>query len=244
MDIQKYIERIGLDHTPDISIQSLRLLQTQHLFFIPFENLDIHSNTPINLDESVLFEKIVTRKRGGYCYELNGLFYSLLDALGYEVCRVSAQVHQQGETFGEPCDHMALLVSLDGCDWLVDVGFGSFARYPLQLESEEIQADPHGNYQITPHRGLYLVSEDGNPTYLLDPTPRKLAEFAAMNRYHQTSPKSFFTSQRMISRPTEHGRITLTDQVLRIRENGKIEETSLSDPIQFERMYTKYFNTL
>ena len=241
---QAYLRRIHIEHAPTADLDNLRQLQAQHLYHVPFENLDIHRNVAIVLDEAALFEKIVIRKRGGYCYELNGLFYCLLDALGYDVRRVSAQVHQQGETFSEPCDHLALLVTLDGHDWLVDVGFGSFARYPLQLECEATQDDQHGCYQISPHNGLYLVSADGNPVYLLDPAPRELSEFAAMNQHHQTSPESFFTHQRMISRPTEYGRITLTDQVLRIRENGKIEETALDGFAQFEQAYTEYFGAL
>lgn len=238
---QAYLQRIAIEPMPAPDLDNLRQLQARHLYHVPFENLDIHRNVPIVLDEAALFDKIVTHKRGGYCYELNGLFYCLLDTLGYEVRRVSAQVHQQGEDFGEPFDHMALLVTLDGHDWLVDVGFGAFARYPLRLDSDDIQDDPHGSYQITPRNGRYLVCEDGNPVYLLDPAPRELADFTTMNQHHQTSPESFFTRQRMVSRPTKHGRITLTDQVLRIRENGQVEEMELSGHEDFKHILTKYF---
>jgi len=90
---------------------------------VPFENLDIHLKRPIVLEDNALFDKIVTRKRGGFCYELNGLFAALLRALGFDVVMLSAGVANPEREFGPDFDHMALLVTLEQ-SWLADVGFG------------------------------------------------------------------------------------------------------------------------
>src|SRR5437660_12879903 len=112
MDIQAYLQRI--DYTGPLvpSAKTLRLLQVAHLRTIPFENLSIHSGEPIVLDDDALFEKIVRRRRGGFCYELNGLFAALLRALGFDVKMLSARVANDERIFGPDFDHMALLVTL------------------------------------------------------------------------------------------------------------------------------------
>src|SRR6266478_8207742 len=112
MDIRAYLQR--LDYTGAIApnAETLRLLQLAHLRAVPFENLSIHSREPIVLDDRALFEKIVSRRRGGFCYELNGLFAALLRALGFEVEMLSARVATAEESVGPDFDHMTLLVTL------------------------------------------------------------------------------------------------------------------------------------
>src|SRR2546421_10050322 len=138
MDIQAYLQRI--DYTGPLvpSAKTLRLLQVAHLRTVPFENLSIHSGEPIVLDDDALFEKIVSRRRGGFCYELNGLFAALLRALGFDVAMLSAQVADAQGTFGPDFDHMTLLVNQDE-RWLADVGFGDSFSEPLLLDSRQEQ---------------------------------------------------------------------------------------------------------
>ena len=112
MDVDAYLTRIGATRASDLPD-----LHRRHQTAVPFENLSIHLGEQISLDPGDLFDKIVTRGRGGFCYELNGLFAVLLEMLGHKVTRVSARVGD-----GPPFDHLALLVD-DA--WLVDVGFGS-----------------------------------------------------------------------------------------------------------------------
>src|SRR6266540_1131840 len=105
MDIQAYLCRIhyrgGLAPTAAI----LRELHRAHLLTVPFENLDIHLGRPILLDQEALFDKIVTRRRGGFCYELNGLFALLLRELGFDVTLLSAGVAHADGGFGPEFDH-------------------------------------------------------------------------------------------------------------------------------------------
>ena len=99
---------------------------------MPFENLSIHLGEPISLAPGDLLAKVVGRHRGGFCYELNGAFALLLEALGFGVRRVAARVYGAGGRLGPPFDHLALLADVPGGGtWLADVGFGSHSSYPL-----------------------------------------------------------------------------------------------------------------
>ncbi len=106
-------KRIGYEGSREPSAQTLRALQLAHLRTVPFENLSIHSNETIVLRDDALFDKVVTRRRGGFCYELNGLFAALLRALGFEVEMLAAGVANAAGNFGPDFDHMTLLVKLD-----------------------------------------------------------------------------------------------------------------------------------
>ena len=105
MNVQKYLERIGIVEISEPSINFLKQLQAAHLLNIPFENLDIHYGNEIILDISKLYEKIVINGRGGFCYELNGLFCELLILLGFKVRRISANVHNKEKGYGKDNDH-------------------------------------------------------------------------------------------------------------------------------------------
>src|SRR5215213_9389215 len=133
MDIHDYLNRINYRGTLEPSVATLEALQRAHLLAVPFENLDIHLGRPIVLDQAALFDKIVRRRRGGFCYELNGLFAALLSALRFDTKMLSASVANAKGEWGPEFDHMTLLVTLDK-RWLVDVGFGDSFIEPLPLD--------------------------------------------------------------------------------------------------------------
>src|SRR3954468_6333227 len=147
MNVAAYLERIGYQGPRAPTAETLRRLHLAHLYAVPFENLSIHWGEPIELDDEALFEKIVVRRRGGFCYELNGLFAALLRALGFDVAMLSAGVGGSAGEFSPEFDHMALLITL-GERWLVDVGFGDSFREPLRLETREDQAEGRLAYRI------------------------------------------------------------------------------------------------
>src|SRR5829696_2117836 len=122
MNIEAYLKRINYNGPLEPTAETLRALQVAHLLSVPFENLSIHAGEPIVLDEETLFTKIVGTRRGGFCYECNGLFAGLLRALGFEVAMLAAGVARPDGTFGPEFDHMTLIVTLED-RWLVDVGF-------------------------------------------------------------------------------------------------------------------------
>jgi len=134
MNIQSYLDRIKYDGNVNTSLEVLSKLQELHLMNVPFENLDIQNKIKIDFDN--LFGKIVIRKRGGFCYELNGLFYKLLKQIGFVAKMVSARVYNNNtKIFSPEFDHMTLIVSIKKDDYLVDVGFGEFAFQPIKIQT-------------------------------------------------------------------------------------------------------------
>ena len=133
-----YLNRVAVTPPVITDAAALRALHRAHQVAVPFENLSIHIPEPISLDEADLVDKIVRRRRGGFCYELNGGFALLLQALGAQVTRMAARVYGDGQ-IGPPFDHLALAVRLpDGSGpWLADVGFGSSQRLPAAAGQPE-----------------------------------------------------------------------------------------------------------
>ena len=138
LNITAYLDRINYRGSLLPTAETLRALQVAHLLAVPFENLSIHAKEPIVLEDEALFIKIVERRRGGFCYECNGLFAALLRALGFNVRMLSAEVANAAGVFGPAFDHMTLMVSLEQ-RWLVDVGFGDSFREPLRLDEQHEQ---------------------------------------------------------------------------------------------------------
>jgi N-hydroxyarylamine O-acetyltransferase len=225
--VDAYLARIGAARPARPDLAGLRSLQSAHLRTVPFENLSIHLGEPVTLDPALLVDKVVGRRRGGFCYELNGAFAALLTALGYRVELLSAQVFGGGEP-GPPFDHLALRVQLDR-PWLVDVGFGRFSRYPLRLDTSEPQSDPGGTFTVVAHDQAADVLRDGSPEYRLDQRPYRLRDFAPTCWWNTTSPGSHFTRSLTCSLPTEEGRITLSGHRLIRTADGVREEDVLSD---------------
>ncbi len=234
MDIQRYLERIHYHGSLEPTLQTLLALHEAHLLSVPFENLDIHLGRAIVLDEASLWTKIVEHNRGGFCYELNGLFALLLRALGFQVDMLSAAVAKSTGGFGPEFDHLTLLIHLEE-DWLADVGFGDSFRQPLRMQAALSQPQDIGCYRLE-CEGAFWVYQEWNgvdsawkSAYRFILQPHVLRDFAAMCRYQQTSPESHFTQQRVCSLATRSGRITLSDQRLVTTIDGKRTVRLLSD---------------
>ncbi|MBK3568064.1 arylamine N-acetyltransferase [Streptomyces sp. MBT62] len=147
--VDAYLRRLGVPCPALPTVDVLRELHLRHLQTVPFENLSIHLGEEIVLEEKRLLDKVVGAGRGGFCYELNGLFGALLTALGFDVALLSARVYGDGGRLGIPYDHLALWVrTVDGSVWLADVGFGTHSHYPLAFEERGEQADPGGEFRI------------------------------------------------------------------------------------------------
>jgi N-hydroxyarylamine O-acetyltransferase len=218
MNIDSYLKRISYAGPRNPIAETLRRLQRAHLMTVPFENLSIHRGEPILLEDEALFKKIVTKKRGGFCYEANGLFGSLLRGLGFRVSMLAAGVAKTDGSFGPQFDHMALMVELEQ-RWLVDVGFGESFLDPLLLDErgEQVEASRLFRIDREDDGNLILLRNDGEgwePQYRFGLQPYEYPDFAEMCRYHQTSPESHFTRMRICSRVTKNGRITLSDMRL------------------------------
>ncbi|MDX3662429.1 arylamine N-acetyltransferase [Streptomyces sp. ID05-26A] len=217
-----YLQRIGASRT-----SSLVELHERHLLSVPFENLHTHMDIRIVLEVPWLHDKIVVQRRGGFCYELNGMFAELLRHLGHHVDLLAARTIGEEQRLGPPLDHLALLV--DGT-WLADVGFGSFTLRPLDWRSREDQHDPFGVFRLVDVGEDVEVLMDGKPCYRLDRRPRELAEFVPTCWWHQTAPEAHFRAGPMASLALPTGRITVTDKKIVRTENGRKTSFDVEDP--------------
>lgn len=244
-DLAEYLGRLRYDGPVDVTADTLRQLHHAHLLAVPFENLDIHLGRPIVLDPDRIFDKIVRRRRGGFCYELNGLFAGLLGALGFDVTMVSARVANERGEFGPEFDHMALLVRLDRV-WLADVGFGASSREPLALDeaADEQHWDGVAYSVARDGDGWLMIGRDASgakPQHRFTETARRLDEFEPMCRFHQTSPESHFTQKRICSLATPDGRLTLSDMQLIVTHAGERTERRLTDDAEYAATLRELF---
>lgn len=220
MDVRKYLSRIGFEGQVTVSLELLRSVHTCHLLSVPFEDLTVHSGGRVQLQLPLLYDKIVNRRRGGFCFENNGLFSWLLVKLGFQVTLLSAQVKGLiTGCYGPPFDHLILLVTLDGRRWLCDVGFGvpGFSA-PLSLDSGGLQEQGHRVYRIRKDTGVYFLEwqrednkgpeGDWSEIYKFTLEPRRLEDFAEMCQYHQSSPCSIFFCKSLCTVLQPSGRLT------------------------------------
>lgn len=233
MNLATCLERINYNGDLTVTLETLRKLQLAHLYTVPFENLSIAWGQPIILTKEALFEKVVGRNRGGFCYELNGLFAWLLRSLGFEVAMLSAEVAHGNGTFGAPFDHMTLLITQED-RWLVDVGFGDSFREPLRVDSRVEQRQGDRSYRIDEvDDKLVLMQRKGDaewePQFRFDLTPYEFEDYETMCHYHQTSPLSPFTQRATCSLATPDGRLTLTNNRLITTMDDKRDERELTD---------------
>jgi len=254
MDVQAYLRRIDYQGSLTASVDLLRSLHRAHLFTVPFENLDIHLGREIVCDESRILRKIVNEKRGGFCYELNGAFAALLRALGFRVTLLSCRVARQDGSYGPEFDHLTLRVDLEE-PWLADVGFGDCFLEPLRLGSRLEQEQTGRVYRLTSRMtstastdavfGLEVMSEGRwKKEYAFTLQPRELSDFAGMCHYHQTSPESHFTRQRICSLATLEGRITLSDEKLIETREGSRQERLFSGEQEWRSTLREVFGVV
>jgi N-hydroxyarylamine O-acetyltransferase len=249
VDVPSYLARIGYFGPTAPTADTLRAIHHAHMLAVPFENLDIALDRKIVIDEEAFIRKVVEQRRGGFCYELNGAFAALLRVLGFRVTLLSARVARESGGEGPEFDHLALRVDLGlGMEqpWLADVGFGELFLEPLQMEAEKKQVDPAGAFRIV-QMGERLQLEKAEPgghwkrQYSFSLQPRQLADFAGMCHYHQTSPESSFTQNRICTRATPDGRITLSGMKLIVTRNGQREENTLASEKEAQGALQRYF---
>lgn len=245
MDVNAYLRRIRYQGSLRPSIDTLRDLHRQHLYTVPFENLDITLGIPIKLDPELLYQKIVVRHRGGFCYELNGLFHDLLRALGFRVSMLSGCVRRDDGGWGPEFDHMLLKVELPE-PWLADVGFGESFLEPLPLKAGAEELENGHLFGVVPENGgweLFRRDSDGVqvPLYRFSDVSHELHEYVAMCNYHQTSPDSSFTRRSICTMALPVGRITLAGMRLIVSDSGGREELLLESEEDLRNCLRKQF---
>jgi len=253
MNITAYLERIEYAKSVKPDAQTLCWLHSAHMQAVPFENLDITLKRPIHIDEEAIWQKLVAGRRGGFCYELNGLFAWLLKQIGFEVTHLNARVysHRDGN-LGIDFDHLALLVQVPGETerWLADVGFGDSFNEPLLFETDTEQVQGLRTYRLEQFTGGYVVWQrnyDGvwERQYFFDLSPHKFPdEYEAACLYHQKSPESGFTQSSIISRATPDGRVSLEDGRLILTINGQRTERPLASREEYHALLKEHFGVV
>jgi len=245
---EQYLDRIGLERngrSPDLAF--LRELQVAHLVAVPFENLDVFRRSGVTTDLAWSLPKVVERRRGGWCFELNGAFGWLLRELGYTVDYVSCQVYGT-DGWGPPLDHCGLVVHLDGERWFVDVGFGDCCMVPVPIVGGEHAAVPR-DVRFTIDRERFRMEERGLDGSWRDSLqghfePRTLADFTPRSEFLQTEPGLSWTERSFATRATaaDGSRVTLRNGVFRVREGrGEFVDTPVSDE-DYDALMAKHFD--
>ena len=213
---------------------------------VPFETTDIHFKRSISLTLSDIYAKVVDRRRGGFCYELNYLFSELLRYLGFSVALVSARVYSKGAP-GPRFDHLALIVELED-SYLVDVGFGDLFYEPLRLNEQVVQTDGNKDYLIErlPSGDYHVLSSlrgEGRfkPKYVFDLRGRRIEEFQRACAFKQSSPDSHFVRHFICTIPTEVGRKTIRDNTYTERRNGTTSERSIGSKKELLQLLAEEF---
>lgn len=250
MDTRAYLQRIQYTEPVKPDVQTLYGLQRAHMLHIPFENLDIGLKRPILLEEDALWDKIVVQGRGGFCYELNGLFARLLEEIGFGVTYLNARVYNHEGKLGIEFDHLALLVEIPNQygHWLADVGFGDSFNEPLSFEGPEMQVQGLRAYRLEQTQDGYVTWQrnyDGSweQHYFFDLQPHRFPEeYRSACTYHQTSPHSSFTRSSIISRATPDGRVSLEDGRLILTENGQRTDHPIESRDEYHALLKRYFD--
>lgn len=240
IDLSAYFQRIGYEGDRRKSIDTIRELHRLHTQAIPFENLDSFLGRPVKLDMESLEEKLILKRRGGYCFEQNLLFMQVLNQLGYAVTGLAGRV-----LWNKPKEeitrrtHMLLLIYLYNINYIADVGFGSMTLTgPLELAPDTVQVTPHEAYRcVKPEEGSYFlqtqIKNEWNTLYRFDLHREHLIDYEMANWFLSNYPESHFTTHLMVSRPDVGRRYTLHDTTFKIHFlNGKTDVEILKNKDQ------------
>lgn len=219
-DLPAYLGRIGLRARPPADAEGLAIVQRAHRLTIPFENLDIALGRGIGLDPDRVFDKLVTRRRGGYCFEQNQLFLRALHAIGFAARPLLARVWLLAGDVVPPRTHTLNLVTIDGQPWIADAGFGGSFTPPMPLAEGETQSPDGAVHRLFEHseRG-WLLQRDGQDQYSFTLDPVFPSDLEMGNLWTSTAPGTRFTTLRVVSLALPNGLASVTERTY-TRRNG------------------------
>lgn len=241
MNYETYLARFHAKLIHNHSYEELAELQRLHMQHIPFENLDVIRREPIYLNLNRIYNKIVNQNRGGYCYEVNGLFHWLLGELGFNAQLGAATVRRANGIWAKADTHVIILVHLENETYLTDVGFGDSNYHPININGTK-QTDVSGTYKVIQQTDdLYdltrKVSDEWIPLYRFNIKPKKLVDFHEGCVFNQVSKESSFTHYDLATLATDDGRITISGNTFTKKERGKvIEKIELTDDEKMDKL--------
>ena len=238
-----YLSRIGWSGEIAPTLEYLTRLQVQHIYAVPFENLDLLAGIPVSLDREFLFRRIVEARRGGVCYELNRSFYDLLTALGYRADYVSGQVRLAGSLR----DHALVLVHLEEGDYAVDVGFGDCVLPPLPLR-HGVQCPAFGSvYSVARQGALYHLRRQRpgrlpQRMYTFTAEPRTIDDVMPRFRNAAIPGRSPFSTYPVCTWQRPDGRISLINKTLTVQTGSRRVTLPVETEAERARYLRQYFN--
>ncbi len=231
-NLTDYLARIGFVGRATADIATVRQMMRCQLFTVPFENLDVQAKKVVSLVPEEIVEKIVYRQRGGYCYEVNGLFAMALQALNIAYTFVAAR--PMFYPVRRPKTHMAVIVHLEGDDWLCDLGFGSYGiRAPMSLSALDVaQAQDFDAFKLSKAntREFLLqawVDGDWANQYGFDLSPQEWIDFVPANYLNSTHPDAIFVQKLLIILHNPLGRKILLGDSLKIVSQQQSEKMTI-----------------
>jgi N-hydroxyarylamine O-acetyltransferase len=249
-DVDAYLARIDYAGPRNPTLEVLNSIAEAHVQSIPFENLDVLLGRPIRLEPAAIFQKLVRDRRGGYCFEQNGLLLEILGAMGFQVAPLSARDRwQRPREFNNPRTHVFLRVAIDGENWLVDVGMGGLSP------TSAIRLEESGRVQATPHEPRRIIREGGLLFHqaLLEGKWCDVYEFTLEempfidrelgNWYTSAHPESHFRNRLIVARAApESVRLTLQNDEFSIRgRDGRADTRKLSSPEELLEVLATHF---
>jgi N-hydroxyarylamine O-acetyltransferase len=235
VDVDGYLARIGAERPTGTALADLAALHAAHPRAVPFEDYDIHLGVPLSLDLDDLEDKVVRRRRGGFCYELNGLFAALLRELGFEVT-----LHSAFELGGADFEHLRLVVRTDEGPYLADVGNGADWTAPVPLAPgthDGVQVHTDGELWWA-NRRTFAGHWEREWTWTL--RPRELGEFLPRCRYQEQDPDSHFVNRRLAALATGGGKVSVVNGLLKETEGDRQTERAL-DPEEERALLAERF---
>ncbi|MFZ4929370.1 arylamine N-acetyltransferase family protein [Chryseobacterium sp. Mn2064] len=252
LELKNYLERIGLSESVTGNLETVKRLTQLHPKHITFENVDSFTGTVPSIKTEDIFDKLVNKKRGGYCYEQNSLFKDVLQTLGFNVKMHLARVLWSSKDGSETArTHMLLSTEIKGERYLVDVGFGSMTlTAPILFNTEQSnneQETPNGSFRLVyidpDFYRLDVFKNEWLPIYKFSLEEVQLTDIDMANWYVATGPSSMFNKFLMITRVDENARYTLFNRELIIRDNiGNKESREIISEYDLKSVFEKYFN--
>ena len=224
IDLDAYFSRIGYEGPRAPTLETLRAVHRAHAQSVPFENLDVLTRAGIHLDPAALETKIVASRRGGYCFEQNGLFLRVLRQLGFDAHGLIARVRWMApEEVETPLSHMLIRVDFPEQNYLADVGFGGYRMTePIRFVADEEQETAHGRFRLIRQGASYMLQAElgdkgwSNIYRFLD-VLQSPVDYDQASWYTSTHPQSLFVNNLLVEIPADDGRYFLFNNMLTVR---------------------------
>ncbi|MCE5181585.1 MAG: arylamine N-acetyltransferase [Betaproteobacteria bacterium] len=243
--LQNYFDRIGFRRDAKADISTVTEMMRRQLFSVPFENLDVQAGKVVSLVPEEIVEKIIYRNRGGYCYEVNGLFAMALQALEIPYQFVAAR--PMFYPVRRPKTHMAIVLKVDDEEWLCDLGFGSYGiRAPMRLNLIDIEVKQDFDMfllnKTNDREYLLKALVDGEWTnqYAFDLSPQEWIDFVPANYLNSTHPDAIFVQKLLIVLHDQTGRKILFGDVLKTVANGNVEKQTIAQEDRVSILSNKF----